>query len=205
MPPSRWRYVHRSWSLCVGGCRTKRAIHVQRLRLRSQALKRGVRFSGRWRQRLGSGVRILNRSSRGADRNSDLQVLWADGECVFCREESHTDGNGAGVLAVRPASEHPSPATLDRLAHEYGLKDELDDAWAARPLQLVRERGQTILMLKDPGGEPLDRLIGPPMEIGKFLRSPYRPRLAGYTDADSFTRTSSQCMFLSMCRPAKSG
>ena len=25
-------------------------------------------------------------------------------------------------------------------------------------------------MLKDPGGEPLDRLIGPPMEIGKFLR-----------------------------------
>jgi PAS domain S-box-containing protein len=96
--------------------------------------------------------------------------LWADGECVFCREESHTDGDGARVLAVRPAGEHPSPAILDRLAHEYGLKDELDDAWSARPLQLVRERGQTILMLKDPGGEPLDRLIGPPMEIGKFLR-----------------------------------
>jgi PAS domain S-box-containing protein len=111
----------------------------------------------------------LNRSSRGADWNSDLHVLWADGERVFCRGESHTDGNGA-VLAVHPAAEHPSPATLDRLAHEYGLKDELDDAWAARPLQLVRDGGQTILMVKDPGGEPLDRLIGPPMEIGKFLR-----------------------------------
>jgi serine/threonine protein kinase len=112
----------------------------------------------------------VNRSSRDADWNSDLRVLWADGECVFCREESHTDRNGAGVLAVRPAAEHPSPTILDRLAHEYGLRDELDDTWAARPLQLVRERGQAVLMLKDPGGEPLDRLIGPPMEIGKFLR-----------------------------------
>jgi len=148
----------------------KRAIHVQRLRLCSQAVRRGVRFRADGGQRLGSGVRILNRSSRGADWNSDLHVLWADGDCDFCREESHTDGNGAGVLAVRPAAEHPSPATLDRLAHEYGLKDELNDAWAARPLQLVREGGQTILMVKDPGGEPLDRLIGPPMEIGKFLR-----------------------------------
>jgi serine/threonine protein kinase len=34
----------------------------------------------------------------------------------------------------------------------------------------VSERGQTILVLSDPGGEPLDRLIGPPMEIGTFLR-----------------------------------
>jgi len=37
-------------------------------------------------------------------------------------------------------------------------------------LELVRERGQTMLVLKDPGGEPLDRLIGPPLEIGNFLR-----------------------------------
>jgi serine/threonine protein kinase len=134
----------------------------------SQALGKGVRFRTDGGRRRGGGVR-MNLSSPGADSNSGLQVLWADGERVFCRGESHTDGNGAGVLAVRPAAEYPSPATLDRLAHEYGLKDELDDTWAARPLQLVREHGQTILMLKDPGGEPLDSLIGPPMELGKFL------------------------------------
>jgi hypothetical protein len=96
----------------------------------------------------------LNRSSRSADWNADLQVLWGDGERVFCREESLADGDDAGVLTVRAATELPSPAILDRLAHEYGLKDELDDAWAARPLQLVREHGRTILMLKDLGGEP---------------------------------------------------
>jgi hypothetical protein len=107
----------------------------------SQALGKGARFRADGDQ--GGGVRILNLSSPGADWNSGLQVLWADGERVFCREESHTDGDGAGVLTVRPAAEYPSPATLDRLAHEYGLRDELDDAWAARPLQLVREHGRT--------------------------------------------------------------
>jgi hypothetical protein len=43
-------------------------------------------------------------------------------------------------------AKHPAPAALDRLAHEYELRDELDPAWAARPLKLVRERGQTILL-----------------------------------------------------------
>ena len=59
----------------------------------------------------------------------------------------------------------PTPGSLNRLTHEYEVKDDLDDAWAARPLGLVRERGQTILVLKDPGGEPLGRLIGPRMEL----------------------------------------
>jgi hypothetical protein len=60
----------------------------------------------------------------GADWDSGLQVLWEDGERVLCRGENHTDGNGPTVLAVLPAAEHPTPATLDRLAHEYGLRDD---------------------------------------------------------------------------------
>jgi serine/threonine protein kinase len=88
-----------------------------------------------------------------------------------CRLQKHgAAGDRQAVLAVLPAAEHPTPDSLNRLTHEYGLKDDLDRAWAARPLELMRERGQTILVLKDPGGEPLDRLIGPPMEIGTFLR-----------------------------------
>lgn len=112
----------------------------------------------------------MNPFSRFASRgNIAYQVLWEDGQRVFCR------GNDLGndvspLLAVLTANENPSPAALNRLAHEYELRDELDDAWAAKPLQLLREGGHTILMLKDPGGEPLDRHIGPPMEIGKFLR-----------------------------------
>src|SRR6195256_3000772 len=106
----------------------------------------------------------------GVGGESNLQVLWEDGERVFCRRESHADGYRAAVLAVLPAAEHPTPATLDRLAREYGLKDELDGAWAVRPLELVREHGRTMLLLEDTRSEPLDRLLGAPMEVRTFLR-----------------------------------
>jgi PAS domain S-box-containing protein len=96
--------------------------------------------------------------------------LWADGERVFCRGERRAEGQGAMVLAVLPAAEHPTPATLDGLAREYGLKDELDGAWAVRPLELVRDRGRIMLVLEDTGSEPLHRLLGPPMEVRSFLR-----------------------------------
>ena len=39
-----------------------------------------------------------------------------------------------------------------------------------RPLELMRDAGRTMLVLEDAGGEPLDRLLGVPMEIGPFLR-----------------------------------
>src|SRR6202043_2883268 len=58
---------------------------------------------------------------------------------------------------------------LDRLAREYGLKDELDAAWAVRPIELVHERGRTMLVLEDTRSEPLDRLLGAPMEVRGFL------------------------------------
>jgi PAS domain S-box-containing protein len=106
----------------------------------------------------------------GASGASNLQFLWEDGERVFCRGESQADGHRTAVLVVLPAAEHPTPATLDRLAREYELKDELDGAWAVRPLELVRERGRVMLVLEDTGSEPLHRLLGPPMEVRSFLR-----------------------------------
>src|ERR1700737_4632520 len=106
----------------------------------------------------------------GAGGDSSLQVLWGDGERVFCRGESRAEGYRTAVLAVLPAAEHPTPATLDRLAREYELKDELDGAWAVRPLELVRDRGRLMLVLEDPRSEPLYRLLGVRMEVLSFLR-----------------------------------
>jgi PAS domain S-box-containing protein len=116
-------------------------------------------------------VRQMNPSSwSGAGGYSRLQVLWDDGELVFCRGERGAAGSLTAALAVLPVAEHPTPATLDRLAREYGLKDELDGAWALRPLDLVREGGRTMLVLEDTRSEPLDRLLGAPMEVRSFLR-----------------------------------
>jgi PAS domain S-box-containing protein len=98
-------------------------------------------------------------------------VLWGDDDHVFCHA-SRDDSDGArdALLAVLPAAKNASYATIDRLAHEYALKDQLDGAWAVRPLELVHDRGRPVLLLEDPGGEPLEGLVGEPMGIGPFLR-----------------------------------
>ena len=114
----------------------------------------------------------MNTFSRfNIDQGSSLQVAWEDGDRVFCRGwRTGADGNQDSVLVVRPFTEPPTRDALHRLRHEYGLRDELDDAWAVRPLELVHEHGQTVLVLTDPGGEPLDRLVGSSLETGSFLR-----------------------------------
>ncbi|MBV8264646.1 MAG: AAA family ATPase, partial [Candidatus Eremiobacteraeota bacterium] len=100
-----------------------------------------------------------------------MQVLWRDAERALCRgRRRDAGGEPAAVLLLAPIAEHPSPLALDRLAHEYGLKDSLEKAWAARPIELVREGGRAMLVLEDPGGEPLERLLGAPMDTGRFLR-----------------------------------
>ena len=101
----------------------------------------------------------------------NFEVLGRDGDRILCRRRHPgADDNGNTVLAVFPAAEHPTPAILDRFAHEYGLKDELGEGWAVRPLDLRRDRGRPMLVLEDPGGEPLDQLLGAPLELERFLR-----------------------------------
>jgi predicted ATPase/signal transduction histidine kinase len=103
--------------------------------------------------------------------NAGPQVLWEDRERTFCREwRTDVRGERRAVLIVLPAGERPPPVILDRLAHEYELRDLLDSAWAARPLELVRDDGRTALTLEDFGGEPLAPLLGAPINLEDFLR-----------------------------------
>src|SRR5215468_4588083 len=114
---------------------------------------------------------MVPHSQNSAYSDGSSQILWEDGERVFHRGWRLDDeGKRRGVLLVAPAAEHPSRSNLDRLTHEYELKDELDGTWAVRPLELVRDAGRTMLVLEDAGGEPLEMLLGVPMEIGRLLR-----------------------------------
>jgi PAS domain S-box-containing protein len=101
-----------------------------------------------------------------------LEPLNKGGELILYRgiHASPADGRLPSVLVVAPAGEYASPATLARVEHEYSLAAELDPRWAVRPLALARHQGRTVLVLDDPGGEPLDRLLGKRMELGAFLR-----------------------------------
>ena len=59
---------------------------------------------------------------------------------------------------------------VERLEHEYALKAELDADWAARPVALTHHNDRMTLVLEDPGGAPLDRLLGRPLDVSHFLR-----------------------------------
>ena len=67
--------------------------------------------------------------------NKSMQLSWDDGERIFCRELRANAGSDSPVLIARPAAEQPLPACLGRLAHEFGLKDELDRTWACSRLR----------------------------------------------------------------------
>jgi serine/threonine protein kinase len=80
-------------------------------------------------------------------------------------------GSGSDVApALIVTAENPVLECLKRLEHEYALRGELDAAWAAKPVALSRFNGRLTLVLEDPGGEPLDRLLGKPLEPTAFLR-----------------------------------
>jgi predicted ATPase/signal transduction histidine kinase len=117
------------------------------------------------------GSAMTSRLQDTTVRFGQMQPLWEDGERVFCRAAHDIPGSDRrSFIVVIPAAENPTTVILDRLAHEYSLRDHLDAPWAVRPLDLVHERGRTMLVLDDPGGRPLSRLLGSPMELGSFLR-----------------------------------
>ncbi len=81
-------------------------------------------------------------------------------------------GNPSPLLAVAPTAEPPLPQSLRRLEHEYSLAADLEAPWAAKPLALTRHEGRLILVIEDPGGEPLDRILerDQPLDPDRFLR-----------------------------------
>ena len=81
--------------------------------------------------------------------------------------------NPSPILVVALTAEQPSPQGLRRLEHEYSLAADLESAGAVKPLTLTRHEGRTILVLKDPGGEPLDLVLernqGQLLDLTRFL------------------------------------
>src|SRR5580693_694601 len=97
----------------------------------------------------------------------------------FTLYRARQGGNDMPLLVVAPTAGQPLPQSLRRLEHEYSLAAELAPAWAAKPIALARHEGRTILVIEDPGGEPLDRVLGrdvleqtktQPLDVARFLR-----------------------------------
>ncbi len=95
-------------------------------------------------------------------------------EADFTLYRGRALGSSMPVLALALAADQSSPQRRRRLEHEWSLASELDAAWAAQPLALTRHQGRAILILKDPGGEPLDQLLEQhkrhPIDLTRVLR-----------------------------------
>jgi PAS domain S-box-containing protein len=78
-------------------------------------------------------------------------------------------GNGMPPILLVAADE-TSLGCVERLEHEYALKAELDANWSARPVALTHYNDRVALVLEDPGGTPIDRLLGRPLDVSHFLR-----------------------------------
>jgi serine/threonine protein kinase len=88
-----------------------------------------------------------------------FDALRKDEEFILYRGRSTDDASQ--VLVLSPVAEYPTPESLKRLEHEYSLREELDSAWAARPIGLIRQWERTVLLLEDPGSRPLSQLLFP--------------------------------------------
>jgi PAS domain S-box-containing protein len=97
------------------------------------------------------------------------KCLREDEEFILYRARP-SETESASVLLLIPVSIRPALESLKKIEHEYSFRDDLAIAWAVRPLTLLQCNGQLALVLEDPGGEPLDRLIQGPMEIRQSLR-----------------------------------
>ena len=97
-----------------------------------------------------------------------FEALRKDEEFILYRGQSKD--LGSRVLVLSPAVQRSTPESLKRLEHEYSLKQELDPSWATRPMAIARHWDRTVLVSADPGGVPLDQLLGQPVDVAFSLR-----------------------------------
>jgi PAS domain S-box-containing protein len=115
---------------------------------------------------MGSGQAEVH-SVMGFSAELFLQVR-EDREFIISRGKR--DGDERPVLMVIPSPGSPHPVGFNLLRQAFALREELNSSWATRPLDLLEFNGQTALLLEDPGGEFLDKLVGQPLAVPEFLR-----------------------------------
>jgi serine/threonine protein kinase len=92
-----------------------------------------------------------------------FEALWKDEEFVLCRRRNKEDASQ--ILVLSPLAVNPRAVNLKRLEHEYPLREIMDPAWSARPTAMAYHSDRLVLVLEDPGGVPLDQLLGQPLDV----------------------------------------
>jgi len=97
-----------------------------------------------------------------------FEVVRSDKDFILYRGRREDDESQ--VLVLSPVTEYPAPEIVKWLEHAYSLREQLDPAWAARPMAIARHWDRTVLVSEDPGGIPLDQLLGNALDLAFCLR-----------------------------------
>src|SRR4051794_13072655 len=66
-----------------------------------------------------------------------VEVLWQDAGRAFCRlSRDGAEGDRHAFIPVLSGGEHPTLESINRLTHEYEIREYVDCAWALRPMEL---------------------------------------------------------------------
>ena len=100
-----------------------------------------------------------------------LEPLHQEGACLLSRGQLRGQRVGMvpSLLVVAPVGDHPAPASLRRLEHEYALRAELDPAWAVRPLALVQHQASITWISLPEWSEDGERLLSTCVDNGARL------------------------------------
>jgi len=114
---------------------------------------------------------FASRLRQATARPDSSEIQSAEGGRDDLSDEAlaESEASCSRVLVLSPLTEHPRPESLKRLEHECSLREALSPAWAARPIAIARYWNRTVLVLEDPGGMPLDQLVGQPLELTSWL------------------------------------
>ena len=93
------------------------------------------------------------------------QLLRDEDHFVLLRAVRDADCLPVLVLVARDGG----ASACARLEHEFSLRAELDHAWAALPLALVRSPATLALVLADHGADPLAPIPGQPLSSSAFV------------------------------------
>jgi predicted ATPase/signal transduction histidine kinase/FixJ family two-component response regulator len=123
----------------------------------------------------------------GAMLISVMTARYNKGACVMTTPENYSITEslyeGATVMLARGLRSHdgipvliktlradaPLPRAIERLQRDYTIGCRIDSPSVARPYALETHGARSRLILEDFGGDPLTRMLGVPLALGRFL------------------------------------
>ncbi|WP_437922570.1 AAA family ATPase [Sorangium sp. So ce291] len=102
-----------------------------------------------------------------ASRYTVTETLHAGQRLSLLRAVRSRDGRPVILKVLDPRRSRPQD--MERLKHEYAMGKLVSHEAIVAPLALETYEGLPALVVEDFGGEPLDRCIGPPMNVDRFL------------------------------------